>query len=79
MRPPGHAERNSERLAILEEQRADLAACLDALVARDPCRQPGVSSFTARLKMYNDPSLNPAIYRKLRPASPANLPVTLAH
>ena len=29
--PPGHAERNHSRLAILEEQRADLAHCLDAL------------------------------------------------
>ena len=29
--PEGHAERNRERLAILEEQRADLAGCLDAL------------------------------------------------
>jgi hypothetical protein len=29
--PEGHAERNRARLAILEEQRSDLAACLDAL------------------------------------------------
>ena len=29
--PAGHAERNRARLAILEEQRGDLAGCLDAL------------------------------------------------
>ena len=29
--PAGHAQRNLDRLAILEEQRADLASCLDAL------------------------------------------------
>src|ERR1035438_8151091 len=29
--PPGHAQRNLDRLAILHEQRADLALCLDAL------------------------------------------------
>ena len=29
--PAGHAARNRERLAILEEQRVDLAGCLDAL------------------------------------------------
>jgi hypothetical protein len=32
--PEGHAERNRERLGILEEQRADLAECLDACGAR---------------------------------------------
>ena len=29
--PAGHAERNRERLAVLKEQRTDLAGCLDAL------------------------------------------------
>ena len=29
--PPGHSERNRERLTVLEEQRADLAGCLDAM------------------------------------------------
>ena len=29
--PAGHAQRNRDRLAILQEQRADLAVCLDAL------------------------------------------------
>jgi hypothetical protein len=60
--PPGHAARNLERLAILEEQRADLAACLDVLWRET---QAGTRRFKLyrQLKMYNDPSLNPAIYR----------------
>jgi len=61
--PPGHMERNRERLTILEDQRADLAGCLDALWRETLA---GVRRFKLyrQLKMYNDPSLNPAIYRK---------------
>ncbi len=63
--PPGHATRNHERLAILEEQRGDLAGCLDRLWQQT---FEGTRRFKIyrQLKMYNDPSLNPAIYRKLR-------------
>jgi hypothetical protein len=61
--PAGHAERNRDRLAILEEQRADLAGCLDALWRQTLA---GTRRFKLyrQLKMYNDPSLNPAIYGK---------------
>ena len=61
--PPGHAERNRERLKILEEQRADLAGCLDALWQET---LGGTRRFKVyrQLKMYNDPTLNPAIYGK---------------
>jgi hypothetical protein len=61
--PAGHAERNRERLAILEEQRADLAGCLNALWQETLA---GTRRFKLyrQLKMYNDPSLNPAVYRK---------------
>jgi hypothetical protein len=54
--------RNLDRLAILEEQRADLASCLDALWGETLA---GTRRFKLyrQLKMYNDPSLNPAIYR----------------
>ncbi len=61
--PLGHAERNLERLAILEEQRADLAVCLDALW-RETLEGTRRFKLYRQLKMYNDPSLNPAIYRK---------------
>jgi hypothetical protein len=58
-----HAERNRGRLAILEEQRADLANCLDSLWQETLA---GTRRFKLyrQLKMYNDPALNPAIYRK---------------
>ena len=61
--PAGHAMRNRERLAILEEQRADLAACMDTLWSETLA---GTRRFKLyrQLKMYNDPSLNPAIYGK---------------
>lgn len=60
--PPGHAERNRERLAILDEQRTDLAHCLDALW-RDTLLGTRRFKLYRQLKMYNDPTLNPAIYR----------------
>jgi hypothetical protein len=63
--PAGHAERNRERLAILEQQRADLAGCLDDLWRQTLA---GTRRFKLyrQLKMYNDPSLNPAVYRRNR-------------
>jgi hypothetical protein len=66
--PAGHAQRNRERLAILVEQRADLAACLDALWHETLA---GARRFKLyrQLKMYNDPSLNPSIYRKSGPTA----------
>jgi hypothetical protein len=60
--PEGHTARNLARLAILEEQRADLAACLDALW-RETLAGTRRFKLYRQLKMYNDPSLNPAIYR----------------
>jgi hypothetical protein len=62
--PPGHNARNRERLGILEEQRADLAGCLEALW-RETLKGTRRFKLYRQLKMYNDPSLNPAIYRKL--------------
>jgi len=61
--PPGHGTRNQERLAILEEQRASLAGCLDALW-REIMNGKRRFKVYHQLKMYNDPSLNPAIYGK---------------
>jgi uncharacterized protein DUF4254 len=61
--PPGHANRNHSRLAVLEEQRADLAHCLDGLW-RDTLSGTRRFKLYRQLKMYNDPTLNPAIYRK---------------
>jgi hypothetical protein len=65
-RPAGHAQRNLQRLAILEEQRADLADCLDTLWQSTLSGSRRFKLYR-QLKMYNDPTLNPAIYRN-RPA-----------
>lgn len=60
----GHVDRNRDRLAILLEQRADLSGCLHALWQQTLA---GTRRFKLyrQLKMYNDPSLNPAIYRQV--------------
>lgn len=59
--PEGHAERNLTRLTILEEQHADLAACLDMLWS-ETLRGGRRFKLYRQMKMYNDPALNPAIY-----------------
>ncbi len=59
--PPGHAERNRQRLAILLEQRSDLAECLDRLWQQTLQGQRRFKRYR-QLKMYNDPSLNPVVY-----------------
>jgi hypothetical protein len=61
--PPGHAELNRARLAILGEQRADLERCLDALWQETLGGKRRFKLYR-QLKMYNDPTLNPAIYGK---------------
>lgn len=63
-----HLERNRARLAILEEQRADLAHCLDGLW-RETLAGSRRFKIYRQLKMYNDPTLNPAIYRLPSPES----------
>ncbi len=59
--PEGHAERNRARLQVLEEQRGDLAGCLDALW-RDTVSGARSFKLYRQMKMYNDPALNPAVY-----------------
>jgi len=61
-------ERNRDRLAILLEQRADLAHCLDVLW-RDTLAGNRRFKLYRQLKMYNDPTLNPAIYRNATDAA----------
>ena len=59
----GHRLRNVERLARLKEQRGDLAECLDVLWAEV---LGGTRRFKLyrQMKMYNDPELNPAVYKR---------------
>lgn len=61
---PGHVDRNRARLTILIEQRTDLAQCLDALW-KDTLTGSRRFKLYRQLKMYNDPSLNPAVYKNL--------------
>jgi hypothetical protein len=58
-----HRQRNRERLAQLEEQRADLAAALDSLFF-DIAAGKRRFKLYRQLKMYNDPDLNPAVYKR---------------
>ena len=59
--PEGHAERNRTRLVLLTEQRDDLVACLDRLWAEVEAGRRRFKVYR-QLKMYNDPTLNPAVY-----------------
>jgi hypothetical protein len=59
--PDGHAQRNRDRLALLEMQRQDLAVCLDRLWRKVVSGERRFKVFR-QLKLYNDASLNPAVY-----------------
>lgn len=59
--PEGHAGRNRERLAVLEMQRSDLAWCLQRLWQQVIAGDRRFKLYR-QLKMYNDASLNPAVY-----------------
>lgn len=67
--PPGHGERNLQRLQILVEQRDDLAGALDRLWQQILNRQRRFKLYR-QLKMYNDPALNPAVYSARMKTSP---------
>lgn len=58
-----HRQRNRLRLETLHEQRDDLAQALDALWAEVLA---GTRRFKVykQMKMYNDPDLNPVLYRR---------------
>jgi hypothetical protein len=63
--PPGHADRNWERLRILESQISDLASCLDQMWRTVETGERRFKVYR-QLKMYNDPTLNPALYNEQR-------------
>jgi hypothetical protein len=56
-----HHQKNLARLALLEEQRTDLAACLDQLW-REVLSGKRRFKLYRQMKMYNDPELNPMVY-----------------
>jgi hypothetical protein len=58
-----HRLRNAERLVLLQEQREELAGCLDALWA-EVLKGTRRFKLYRQMKMYNDPELNPAVYNQ---------------
>jgi hypothetical protein len=60
---PEHRERNKLRLLVLNEQRQDLAQCLNELWSEVLAGRRRFKLYR-QLKMYNDPSLNPVLYSK---------------
>ena len=56
-----HVEACEAKLRTLREQRADLGACLDRLLAQ-AARGEAYFKLYRQFKMYNDPKLNPALY-----------------
>jgi hypothetical protein len=58
-----HRDRCEERLRILEQQRADLTHALQVLLDDLAAGRKQLKLYR-QFKMYNDPSLNPAIYGK---------------
>lgn len=58
-----HRSKNRARLAVLVEQRSDVAGCLDDLIAQIADGERRFKVYR-QMKMYNDPELNPVLYRR---------------
>jgi Protein of unknown function (DUF4254) len=58
-----HRCRNQSRLAVLEEQRGDLGRCLDDLWRQIVAGERRFKLYR-QMKMYNDPELNPVLYKR---------------
>ncbi len=59
---PAHRGACAAKLARIRRQREDLAACLDELLADVAARRRTFAVYY-QFKMYNDPALNPQLYR----------------
>ena len=57
-----HREKCAEKLARIRQQRADLTGCLADLFADVVAKRRTFSAYF-QFKMYNDPALNPQLYR----------------
>jgi hypothetical protein len=58
-----HCAKCADKLAVLRVQRADLAGCFDELLAAAHAGERRFRVYRQH-KMYNDPSLNPELYRR---------------
>jgi hypothetical protein len=65
-----HQEKCGEKLARIRRQRADLTTCLTDLFADVAAGRRTFSAYF-QFKMYNDPALNPQLYRNAPPSGPA--------
>ena len=65
-----HVASSTARLARLQEQRGDLAGCLDALLA-DALAGRAYFKVYRQFKMYNDSRFNPALVAEAKKARPA--------
>lgn len=62
-----HVDASQAKWARLQEQRGDLGACLDALLAETAAGKAYFKVYR-QFKMYNDPQLNPQLVRERPPA-----------
>jgi Protein of unknown function (DUF4254) len=60
---PDHLERCNQKLTVLLEQQRDLSSAIDQLLADYAAGRRNMKVYR-QMKMYNDPSLNPALYAK---------------
>jgi len=60
-----HRLKNFDRLGLLEDQRRDLAGCLDRLWAEVLAGDRRFKLYR-QMKMYNDPELNPVVYARMK-------------
>ena len=59
---PEHKKKCAEKLEILLVQQTDLTRCLDELL-EDVANGVRYSKVYRQMKMYNDPKLNPILYK----------------
>ncbi len=62
---PDHRARCAAKLAVLEEQRADLSQAIATLLADIAAGRKYMKVYL-QMKMYNDPATNPVLYGKKR-------------
>lgn len=58
-----HKEKCTAKVALLDEQISDLSKCVEMIFSKLGSGEIGFKVYR-QLKMYNDPSLNPELYRR---------------
>ncbi len=59
---PGHLEKCKAKLSVLLEQRQDLSTAIDQLMSDLESGRKFMKTYK-QMKMYNDPALNPVLYK----------------